>query len=149
MKRSVFVMLFVMALLTQQGMPTLAEGPAENVQVLKEMVVTGEKLVTPTKQTNETVYTGSEITRKGLDAQGAKAAASVYEAINVLPGVSVEGVDPFGLAAEQKNIRVRGVRGYLGAMTVSGVPNYGGNPMGPREYLYDTENLESIAGATI
>ena len=99
MKRSVFVVLFVMVLFTQQGMLALAEGPAENVQVLEEMVVTGDKLVTPTKQTNETVYTGSEITRKGLDAQGNKATTSVYEAINVLPGVSVEGVDPFGLAA--------------------------------------------------
>ena len=28
---------------------------------------------------------------------------------------------------------------------MAGVPNYGGNPMGPREYLYDMENFESIA----
>jgi iron complex outermembrane receptor protein len=113
--------------------------------VLEDMVVTGTKLVTPTKQTNETVYTGSEITRDGLDAQGSRAAVSVYEAINILPGITVESIDPYGLAAEQKNIRVRGVRGFLGAMTVAGVPNYGGNPMGPREYLYDTENFDSIA----
>jgi iron complex outermembrane receptor protein len=113
--------------------------------VLDDVVVTGTKLVTPTKQTNETVYTGSEITRDGLDAQGSRAAVSVYEAINILPGISVESIDPYGLAAEQKNIRVRGVRGFLGAMTVAGVPNYGGNPMGPREYLYDTENFDSIA----
>ena len=33
----------------------------------------------------------------------------------------------------------------MGAMTVAGVPNYGGNPMGPREYLYDMENFENIA----
>lgn len=117
----------------------------EDVMRLDEIVVTGEKLVTPTKQTHETVYTGSEITKKGLESQGTKATISVYEAINVLPGVSVESTDPYGLAAEQKNIRIRGVRGYLGAMTVSGVPNYGGNPMGPREYIYDMENFESIA----
>ena len=113
--------------------------------VLDDVVVTGTKLVTPTKQTNETVYTGSEITRDGLDALGSKAAVSVYEAINILPGVTVESIDPYGLAAEQKNIRIRGVRGFLGAMTVAGVPNYGGNPMGPREYLYDMENFNSIA----
>jgi iron complex outermembrane recepter protein len=59
--------------------------------------------------------------------------------------VTVESIDLYGLAAEQKNIRVRGVRGFLGAMTVAGVPNYGGNPMGPREYIYDTENFDSIA----
>ncbi|WP_419660620.1 TonB-dependent receptor [Desulfosarcina variabilis str. Montpellier] len=122
-------------------LPAMAEEPMK----LEEIVVTEKKLVKPTKQTNETVYTGSEITREGIDAQGAKASVSVYEAVNVLPGVSVESVDPYGLAAEQKNIRTRGVRGYLGAMTVAGVPNYGGNPMGPREYLYDMENVESIA----
>jgi len=118
---------------------------AEDPVTLEDIVISEKKLVKPTKQTNETVYTGSEITREGLDAQGAKASVSVYEAVNVLPGVSVESIDPYGLAAEQKNIRIRGVRGFLGAMTVAGVPNYGGNPMGPREYLYDMENFESIA----
>jgi len=118
---------------------------AEDPVTLEDIVISEKKLVKPTKQTNETVYTGSEITREGIDAQGAKASVSVYEAVNVLPGVSVESVDPYGLAAEQKNIRIRGVRGFLGAMTVAGVPNYGGNPMGPREYLYDMENFESIA----
>jgi len=117
----------------------------ENVVRLDEIVVAGKKLIIPTKQTHESVYTGSEITKKGLESQGTKATVSVYEAINVLPGLTVESTDPYGLAAEQKNIRIRGVRGYLGAMTVSGIPNYGGNPMGPREYIYDTENLESIA----
>lgn len=118
---------------------------AEEAIKLEEIVVSGKKLVKPTKQTNETVYTGSEITQVGIEAQGAKASVSVYEAVNVLPGVSVESIDPYGLAAEQKNIRIRGVRGFLGALTVAGVPNYGGNPMGPREYLYDMENVESIA----
>ncbi len=113
--------------------------------LLGDIIVTETKLITPTKQTNETVYTGSEITKEGIEALGAKAAVSVYEAINILPGVSVEGVDPYGLAAEQNNIRIRGVRGFLGALSVAGIPNYGGNPMGPREYLYDMENMESIA----
>jgi len=111
----------------------------------EEVVVTGKKIVTPTRQTNETVYTGTEITRKGLEAQGSKASMSIYEAIDILPGVVVEGSDSFGLAAEQRYIRIRGVRGYFGALTVEGIPNYGGNPMGPRDYIYDMENLNSIA----
>jgi iron complex outermembrane recepter protein len=36
----------------------------------------------------------------------------VYEAMDTLPGVQVESVDPLGLAVEQKNTRVRGVRGF-------------------------------------
>jgi len=127
------------------ALPAHAEQAEESPTVLGEVVVSEKKLITPTRQTNETVYTGSEITRKGLEAQGSRAAVSVYEAIKVLPGITMESADPYGLGAEQKNIRVRGVRGYLGAMTVAGVPNYGGNPIGPRDYLYDTENVDGIA----
>ncbi|MBN2653489.1 MAG: TonB-dependent receptor [Nitrospirae bacterium] len=112
---------------------------------LPEIVVTEERLVTPTKQTDETVYTGSEITRKGIDMQGSKASISAYEAISVLPGLNIESPDSRGLAAEQRNTRFRGVRGFLGSMTVEGIPNYGGNPMGPRDYIYDMENMQGIA----
>jgi iron complex outermembrane receptor protein len=112
---------------------------------LEEIVVKGERIVTPTKQAGETVYTGIEVTRKGLDIQGEKAKTNVYEAISILPGVVFEGIDPYNLASEQMNVRIRGVRGYLGAMTVEGVPNYGGNPMGPRAYIYDMENFDSVA----
>jgi iron complex outermembrane recepter protein len=140
-----FMQQFMVFCMVMAALSAYAGESGTDKVVLEDVVVTGTKLVTPTKQTNETVYTGSEITRDGLDALGSKAAVSVYEAINILPGVTVESIDPYGLAAEQKNIRVRGVRGFLGAMTVAGVPNYGGNPMGPREYLYDTENFDSIA----
>jgi iron complex outermembrane receptor protein len=130
------IFLLMQAVFAEEGKKTV---------VLSNVHVTAERLITPTKETGETVYTGSEITRKGIEAEGTKATVSVYEAINVIPGVTVEGVDPYGLAAEQKNIRIRGVRGYSTAMTVEGVPNWGGNPMGPREYIYDTEDLEGIA----
>lgn len=112
---------------------------------LGDIVVTSEKLITPTKQTNETVYTGSEITKKGMELQGSQGETSVYEIIDILPGMNVESPDPYGLAAEQRNLRVRGVRSVLGSMTVEGVPNWGGNPIGPREYIYDTENFDTIS----
>ncbi|MBF0209921.1 MAG: TonB-dependent receptor [Desulfamplus sp.] len=112
---------------------------------LEDIEVTSEKIITPTKEISETVYTGSEITKKGMEIQGDQAKTSVYESLDILPGISVETPDPYGLAAEQRSVRVRGVRGFLGSMTVEGVPNWGGNPMGPREYIYDTENFESIS----
>lgn len=117
----------------------------EDATRLEDIVVRGQKLVSPTKQTNETVYTGSEITREGMDIQGSQGETSVYEIMDILPGINVESPDPYGLAAEQRHVRVRGVRGYLGSMTVEGVPNWGGNPMGPREYIYDTENFDHIS----
>ncbi len=133
--------LFAVGLL-QTDFPARA---AEDAAPLSEIVVTGDALVTPTKQTNDTVYTGQEVTKKGIEMQGSKADTSVYEAVEILPGINMESADPYGLAAEQKAIRTRGVRGYLGAMTVEGIPNYGGNPMGPRDYIYDMEDMRGVA----
>jgi iron complex outermembrane recepter protein len=110
-----------------------------------QLTVRSERILKPTRQAGETVYTGTEITARGLEIQGTPAVSSVWEAIGVLPGIQVESVDPYGLSAEQRNIRVRGVRGSLGALTLEGVPNYGGNPIGPRDYLYDMENIQSIS----
>ncbi|BAU23001.1 tonB-dependent receptor [Caldimicrobium thiodismutans] len=112
---------------------------------LPEVVVKGEKLILPTKETGETVYTGVEITREGIELSGERGKGNVWEALSIIPGVIFESVDPANLSAEQSNVRIRGVRGYLGGLTVQGVPNYGANPIGPRAYLYDLENFESIA----
>lgn len=112
---------------------------------LEEIVVTGEKIIAPTKQTAETVYTGTEITEKGIEISGEKGMTNVYEVISIIPGVVFESPDANNLATEQAKVRIRGVSGSLGAMTVDGIPNYGGNPMGPRAYIYDMENFESIA----
>lgn len=114
-------------------------------QKLPELVVSEERLSTPTRQMDDTVYTGDEVTRRGVELQGAKGSSSVYEAINQLPGVNYEGADGRGLSVEQGGVRIRGVKGMLGALTVLGVPNYGGNPIGPRDYLYDMENMEGVA----
>lgn len=126
--------------------PALAEDPAEEaVSSLATITVTAEKLILPTRQARETVYTGSEITAKGLEIQGVRASSSVYQALGILPGINAEGADSNGLAAEMNSVRIRGVRSSLGALTVVGVPNYGGNPIGPRDYLYDLENMEGVA----
>ncbi len=155
MRRGLLFLMYLIAVAGQQvsvAVPARAEapvtsasGPAVEEATLDGIVVTGEKIVRPTRETDETVYTGQEVTKKGMEIGGSKADVGVYEAIDILPGINVESADPYGLAAEQKNIRVRGVRGYLGAMTVEGVPNYGGNPIGPRDYLYDTETIQGIA----
>ncbi|MBN2833248.1 MAG: TonB-dependent receptor, partial [Campylobacterales bacterium] len=63
-----------------------------SAHTLESVTIEAEKLITPTKQANESVYTGSEVTSKGIELQGVKASTSVYEAISVLPGVNVENV---------------------------------------------------------
>lgn len=123
--------------------PATAERMKE--EVVPEIVVSAEKLITPTRQSSETVYTGSEITAKGIELLGAKASTNVSSALDLLPGINVESPDGNGLGAEMNKVRVRGVSSALGALTVEGVPNYGGNPIGPRDYLYDLENMQGIS----
>ena len=129
----------------------MATPRAEEAVVFDTIEVDAKRLVTPTKQAEETVYTGTALTTRGIEIQGAKAAMQVWGAIDLLPGVSTEQPDGRGLGAEQSSVRLRGVRSSLGTLTVEGVPNYGGNPIGPRDYLYDLENMESVSvykGAT-
>ncbi len=124
---------------------------AQDDVLLPATEVTASKLIVPTRQANETVYTGTAITSEGIERQGRKAETSVHNAIDMLPGVNTESTDATGLAAEQSNVRVRGVSASLGGLTVEGVPNYGGNPTGPRDYLYDLQNFTDISvykGAT-
>ncbi|MHB8122469.1 MAG: hypothetical protein ACYDG4_09980 [Desulfuromonadaceae bacterium] len=139
MKRNITGLLAVLAMMPSPA--PASEQSQKDESRLEEITVTAEKITTPTRQTSETVYTGSEVTRKGIELQGSKAQTSVYEAVDLLPGMNIESVDSRGLGAEQRNVRARGVRGSLGTMTIEGVPNYGGNPIGPREYLCDMENM--------
>ncbi|QGU32233.1 TonB-dependent receptor [Thermochromatium tepidum] len=128
-----------------------SEVRGQEIITLEPLEVEAERILTPTKQTEEKVYTGTAVTTKGIEIQGTKAANQVWAAIDLLPGVSTEQPDSRGLGVEQSSVRLRGVRSSLGTLTVEGVPNYGGNPIGPRDYLYDLENIESISvykGAT-
>ena len=141
--------LALLAVFSQFG--DVSPSQAGEVAQLGEVYVTADKLVTPTKQADESVYTGTAVTAKGIEIQGTKAKMRAHEAIDMLPGVNSESPDGSGLAVEQSSVRLRGVRSSMGALTVEGVPNYGGNPIGPRDYLYDMENMSAISvykGAT-
>lgn len=118
---------------------------SKRVSELPEVKVVAPRVVLPTKEAGERVPTGYEITSEGIKFFKSKGAVQAWQVLEALPGVFFESADPSNLAGEQVGIRVRGVRGMLGSLTVLGVPNYGGNPIGPRSYLYDLENFESIA----
>ncbi|MBW1791706.1 MAG: TonB-dependent receptor, partial [Deltaproteobacteria bacterium] len=112
------------------------------VYVLGEITVKGE-LIRPTKQTGDSLYTGSSVTRKGIELLGTPAETSIYNALNILPGINVESFDPYGLSSSYS--RVRGLKDMYIGMTVEGIPNYGIMPIGAREHIYDTENIESVS----
>lgn len=103
----------------------------------------------PVKRTSDAIYTGSALTENGLKLMGASAVNSVYNAIDLMPGVSVESHDAYGLS--DKSVRIRCVKDNFSGMTMEGFPNYGIMPIGARDDIYDMENIRQIAlfkGAT-
>lgn len=97
----------------------------------------------PTKRIGDALSTGTEITQKGIEAIGTSANNSIHSTLGLVPSVSVQSTDPYGVG--RKDMRVRGVRSFLSGMTTEGIPNYGVSPIGPREDMYDKENLKSVS----
>jgi iron complex outermembrane recepter protein len=102
-----------------------------------------DQLILPTRQTGDSLYTGSSVTKKGLELLGTPAETSIYSALSILPGTNVESFDPYGLSYSYT--RVRGLKEMFIGMTVEGIPNYGIMPIGAREQIFDTQNLKSIS----
>ena len=70
-----------------------AGGEEATVPVLKPVKVMGE-LIRPTRQAGDTLYTGTTVTKRGLDLLGTPAQTSVYDALEILPGLDVESEPP-------------------------------------------------------
>ncbi|WDN88713.1 iron complex outermembrane recepter protein [Desulfosarcina sp. BuS5] len=120
----------------------MAGDKKSDVYVLEDITVTG-KLIRPTKQTGDSLYTGTSVTKKGIELMGTPAKTSVYNVLDIIQGLNVESKDPYGLSGT--DIRIRGAKGYYIGMTVEGIPNYGIMPIGAREDIYDMENMESVS----
>ncbi|MCK4790023.1 MAG: Plug domain-containing protein, partial [Desulfobacteraceae bacterium] len=140
MKEKLLVIVICCLVLSPSSNDLMAGDEKSDVYVLEDITVTGE-LIRPTKQTGDSLYTGTSVTKKGIELLGTPAKTSVYNALDILPGINVESNDPYGLSG--KDIRIRGLKGFYSGMTVEGIPNYGIMPIGAREDIYDMENMES------
>ena len=107
-----------------------------------EQITVKAQPINPTKQEGDLLYTGSEITPTGLKLAGIGGLSSVYQAFSILPGLNPELTDPTGIGGAE--IRLRGIKSMFTGMTVEGIPNYGIMSVGPRDYLYDLENMAAI-----
>lgn len=97
----------------------------------------------PTKRADDALHTGTEITLKGLETSGVATNNSIFKLIDVVPSVSTQSTDAYGLG--DNFIRIRGMKNWYIGMTVEGVPNYGLSPIGAREHIYEKENLQSVS----
>lgn len=115
---------------------------------IDEIIILGE-ITGPVKRIGDALYTGSALTSKGILLLGASANNSVYNTLDIMPGISVETQDAYGLS--DKSVRIRGIKSSFSGMTIEGFPNYGIMPIGARDDIYDMENMQSVSvykGAT-
>ena len=106
-------------------------------QSIPQVVVRGDA-----RSPDEALFHHSRLSARALNQEGFESNTSVYNKLTRMPGVSVESQDITGLS--EKSVRIRGIKSYFTGMTVEGIPNYGIMPIGPRDYLYDMENIRSV-----
>lgn len=104
-----------------------------------------EKVVIQGESDNavDRIFHQSKLSFQGLESEGSASNTSVFNKLMQVPGVYVESQDLAGLS--EKTVRIRGIKSYFSGMTVEGIPNYGIMPIGPRDYLYDMENIGSVS----
>ncbi|MGM0573811.1 MAG: TonB-dependent receptor plug domain-containing protein, partial [Bacteroidota bacterium] len=107
-----------------------------------EVVIQGG-ITGPVRRAGDALFTGSAITREGISLMGISANNSVYNSLDIMPGITIEGNDAYGLS--DKTVRIRGIRSTFSGMTIEGFPNYGIMPIGARDDIYDMENINSVS----
>lgn len=111
-------------------------------ELMPSITVEGEVLKVPAGQGEEPFDEKLTLTREGIELFGPAGQASPIAALDIVPGLSVETQDAFGLS--EVNAKDRGVDSNFMALAVEGIPNYSIRPIGPRENIYDLENMERI-----
>ncbi|MDO4763296.1 MAG: TonB-dependent receptor [Flavobacteriaceae bacterium] len=124
------------------GLVTRVQAQEEEKKEIEEVVIL-KTATQPMKRIGDVLYTGTEITPRGIDAVGVVANGSLFNLVNIVPSVNTQTTDAYGLGYSV--MRVRGMRNFFAGVTVEGVPNYGVSPIGPREDVFDKENLNSVA----
>ncbi|MEF8811818.1 MAG: TonB-dependent receptor [Bacteroidales bacterium] len=105
---------------------------------IQEVVIRGD-----IRQSVERIFHESRLPFTWLESEASASNSSVFSKLVEVPGVYIESQDVSGLS--EKSVRIRGIKSYFSGMTVEGIPNYGIMPIGPRDYLYDMENIGSVS----
>lgn len=87
--------------------------------------------------------------KEGIDLFGQSGNSNPYTVISTMPSVSLDSIDPYGMANTpygNKGLRIRGeMMPHGGIGTVEGIPLSGINPGPGSQWLFDTENFSSVA----
>lgn len=89
-------------------------------------------------------YSESTITKEGINTLAGPAQNSLTKTLDLLPSVSVESLDPYGLSKQGRFIRIRG----QGAMSISyeldGIPLDAAGGSTSQENSFDMENISGV-----
>lgn len=127
------------ALLAAVNQVLAEEVELENVQVegIQSKGFIEEKRTQPRTETT--------VTKDAIQKLGGPAQTSIYQTLRLLPSVTIETADPYGLNTRTPfNFRVRGQPGKGTAMTIEGVPVWAQESPGPRPDMLDLENVSRV-----
>lgn len=92
--------------------------------------------------------TSYQLDQAGIDLFGGPGNANPYTVVSNLPSVSLDTVDPYGMAnmpGGNKGLRIRGeMMPHGGIGTVEGIPLTGINPGPGYQWLFDMENFSAV-----
>jgi len=86
MKKKLLVIVICYVVFFSSAKDLMAGDEKSDVYVLEDITVTGE-LISPTRQTGDSLYTGTSVTKKGIELLGTPGKTSVYNALDILPGI--------------------------------------------------------------
>lgn len=133
--------------LTTTMLWTFAAGAGETEAVLEPVHVRGEKDAPFVESTQNRQGTETIVTREGIANSARAGQASIFQALDMAPSVSLESVDAYGIARTGPgggNMRIRGQNSSNLSLSIEGIPLAPPPRFGPREAAFDTENFSAI-----
>lgn len=133
--------------LTTTMLWTFAAGAGETEAVLEPVHVRGEKDAPFVESTQNRQGTETTVTREGIANSARAGQASIFQALDMAPSVSLESVDAYGIARTGPgggNMRIRGQNSSNLSLSIEGIPLAPPPRFGPREAAFDTENFSAI-----
>jgi iron complex outermembrane receptor protein len=109
---------------------------------LSPITIEGEYEANPTEQALNPLKERFEVPLRGIELFGDKAQTSTFKVLDLEPGFIVETQDSYGLS--QTKAKARGVDSNFMSVNLEGIPSYSIRPIGPRDGIYDLENMEKI-----
>ncbi|MDY0116935.1 MAG: TonB-dependent receptor, partial [Sulfurimonadaceae bacterium] len=110
--------------------------------VLEQITIEQIHLSLPTQTAQNPLDIKNIINKEAIELFANSAQTSTYETLDTMAGFISEAKDPYGLSGV--SARSRGIDSNFMNTLFNGVSTYSIRPIGPRDGIYDLENIETI-----